>query len=232
MFRGFNRIAGILTGLLIAAQVSAVEFNTDRPGMDYRSLPVPAGDHATCRKLCEADAKCQAWTYVKPGIQGKGAFCWLKHQIPPAVSSPCCISGTKMKSPGLPSPGQPLVQLPDLTITNITIKPMPVLLPRMQLHMFRSYRVRVSVLNKGGHSQGFMTRTMCSRAGTHYKLGEGPTGPIPPGGSRDVVYDIYPSSAGAGNCMMRTKVDADNQVKESDESPASNTWDKAVTILP
>lgn len=231
MKSGRIQMAGILSGLLLAAQVSAMEYNTDRPGQDYRSLPVPAGDPATCRKLCEADKKCRAWTYVKPGVQGKEAFCWLKHKAPPAVSSQCCISGTRMKSPGLPSPGQSL-NLPDLAITNVTLKPHPVLLPKMQLHTYRSYRVRVSVLNKGGSSPGFIVRTMCNRAGTISTLGEGPTGPIPAGGKRVVAYDIFPSSAGVGDCMMRTKIDASNTVKESDESTQSNTWDKAVTVSP
>jgi hypothetical protein len=38
---------------------------------------------------------CRAWTFVKPGVQGPQARCWLKHQAPEARPHPCCISGVK-----------------------------------------------------------------------------------------------------------------------------------------
>ncbi len=46
------------------------------------------------------------------------------------------------------------------------------------------------------------------------------------------VYNVFPSSAGAGDCTLRTVVDAEKNVNESDESPVSNIWDRKATILP
>lgn len=74
----------------------AIESNTDRPGSDYTSVTLPAGSKAkACRALCNADAACKAWTYVKAGIQATNPRCWLKDSIPPKVSSSCCSSGVK-----------------------------------------------------------------------------------------------------------------------------------------
>lgn len=36
-------------------------------------------------------------------------------------------------------------------------------------------------------------------------------------------FDIFPSSGGEGECVIRTIVDADNEVNESDEGASSNT---------
>ncbi|WP_426337053.1 PAN domain-containing protein [Pseudoduganella sp. R-31] len=55
-----------------------VEENTDRLGMDYRSFDVPnpvpgtfGGTWDVCQRKCEGDKTCHAWTYAKPGIQGR-----------------------------------------------------------------------------------------------------------------------------------------------------------------
>ena len=65
----------------------------DRPGRDYRNFPV--GSANECHKACMAEAQCKAWTYVKPGIQGPSARCWLKHSVPGPVRNTCCTSGVK-----------------------------------------------------------------------------------------------------------------------------------------
>ncbi len=65
----------------------------DRPGRDYRNFLV--GSSKECQNACNAEAKCQAWTYVKPGIQGASARCWLKHSVPEPVRNRCCTSGIK-----------------------------------------------------------------------------------------------------------------------------------------
>ena len=48
-----------------------------------------------CRKACLADLRCKAYTYVKPGIQGPQARCWLKNAVPQESASACCESGVK-----------------------------------------------------------------------------------------------------------------------------------------
>lgn len=83
-----------------SVQNQAFEQNTDRPGSDYRSFDLEPkrpgslwGSDTDCRLACENDGKCQTWTYVKPGVQGPKARCWLKNSVPAARTSNCCVSG-------------------------------------------------------------------------------------------------------------------------------------------
>jgi len=75
----------------------SVETGVDRPGQDYRSFdlaPSIAG-FDPCKSACESDANCKAWTFVKPGVQGPKARCWLKSGTPPPRPNGCCVSGVK-----------------------------------------------------------------------------------------------------------------------------------------
>jgi hypothetical protein len=88
--------------LLLATQSFAGatnEQNTDRPGSDYTSYDLPNADPALCRKACDDDAKCIAYTYVKPGVQGPAARCYLKDPAPAAQANGCCVSGVKAAQP-------------------------------------------------------------------------------------------------------------------------------------
>src|SRR4051812_8312916 len=67
----------------------------DRPGSDYRDFDLDRSDPLLCRDACVAEAPCRAWTYVKPGVQGEKARCWLKEGVPEAVKSDCCVSGVR-----------------------------------------------------------------------------------------------------------------------------------------
>src|SRR5262245_11621283 len=71
------------------------EPNTDRPGEDYRSFDLPAPRPESCREACWGEPRCRAFTYVRPGVQGPSARCWLKHTVPPARPNDCCLSGVK-----------------------------------------------------------------------------------------------------------------------------------------
>jgi PAN domain len=66
--------------------------NTDRPGNDFRNIPLK-GNANDCLKLCNRESECRAWTFVKAGIQGPSARCFLKNPIPAAVPNQCCTSG-------------------------------------------------------------------------------------------------------------------------------------------
>lgn len=68
--------------------------NTDMPGRDYRSFDINGGA-SRCRESCLAERKCEAWTWVRRGVQGPNARCWLKDAVPRAVASQCCTSGTR-----------------------------------------------------------------------------------------------------------------------------------------
>ncbi len=71
-----------------------VEPDTDRPGSDYRSFDLSGGPEQ-CQEVCADDPNCRAYTYVRPGIQGRLARCWLKSGVPALVPNDCCVSGVK-----------------------------------------------------------------------------------------------------------------------------------------
>lgn len=81
-----------------ATPVSSQEFDTDRPGFDFQNFDLGAADYSLCAQACNSDDRCEAWTYVKPGIQGPMARCWLKTAVPAAIASNCCISGSRSTS--------------------------------------------------------------------------------------------------------------------------------------
>lgn len=85
----------MLLGPFTKANSQEIEMNVDRPGMDYRSFDLPWDDLKICQGACEREQKCQAWTYVKAGVQGQYPRCWLKHAVPAPSQSNCCASGVK-----------------------------------------------------------------------------------------------------------------------------------------
>jgi len=121
----------------------------------------------------------------------------------------------------------------DLKITNFEITPTPkgVNTPQIQLHMYRSYKVKVDVSKKAYGTPCFTVRTICMRGNQSYTLGEARIGFTSNGWRAYALYDIFPSSAGQGSCMLRTIIDADNEVAERDESALSNQWDRNTLIL-
>lgn len=82
--------------LLNSALAFAAEVDTDRAGADYRNLELNLPDAGICETWCKADSQCQSWTYVKPGIQGPKARCYIKSSIPNRATNSCCISGLKL----------------------------------------------------------------------------------------------------------------------------------------
>lgn len=84
------KIPAIPTAL---SQKPKFEYSVDRPGMDIRSFEMSTADPAICRQECINNSACKAFTYVKPGIQGQRAKCWLKHSVPIAKKNDGCISG-------------------------------------------------------------------------------------------------------------------------------------------
>jgi len=71
-----------------------IEYSIDRAGGDYHtfeSKPDPKGQ--PCAAACQADKRCRAWTYRRPGYGTAGARCYLKNVIKPPRRRPCCISG-------------------------------------------------------------------------------------------------------------------------------------------
>ena len=74
----------------------AIEFDTDRRGGDYKNFDLPEARYELCQAACANDANCLAFTYVKPGVQGSSARCWLKNSVPRGEGGlSCCTSGVK-----------------------------------------------------------------------------------------------------------------------------------------
>ncbi|HZP75343.1 MAG TPA: PAN domain-containing protein [Pseudolabrys sp.] len=87
-------VSGVRGAGVIEPRTGPMEFSIDRFGGDYRNFEVsPEGNGAACKAACDADNKCRAWTYVRPGYQGTPAHCYLKSTIKPPRPRPCCISG-------------------------------------------------------------------------------------------------------------------------------------------
>ncbi len=87
-------VSGVRGAGVIEPRKGPIEYSIDRLGGDYRNLdvtPDPAG--APCKAACEAENKCRAWTYVRPGYIGPTARCYLKDKITRPRLKPCCISG-------------------------------------------------------------------------------------------------------------------------------------------
>jgi len=80
------------SGTSAAGDGKGMEPGINRPGGDYRNI-VFGPEY--CRDLCNEDSQCRAWTFVKPGVQGEHARCWLKSSVPAARSDARTASGVK-----------------------------------------------------------------------------------------------------------------------------------------
>lgn len=84
---------------------SAMELNTNRPGQDYRSFFLQSPSPDECQDACSLNPACRAWTYVKPGVQGAQARCWLKNGVPSPTGDNNCVSGLCSTSAASALPG-------------------------------------------------------------------------------------------------------------------------------
>jgi hypothetical protein len=87
-------VSGVRGAGVIEPRHGGLEYSIDRHGGDYRSFevaPDPIG--APCKAACEAENRCRAWTYVRPGYSGASARCYLKNRLTRPRRKPCCISG-------------------------------------------------------------------------------------------------------------------------------------------
>jgi PAN domain len=89
-------VTGVRGAGVVLPRHGGIEYGIDRAGGDYRSFNTaadPAG--SACKAACNAEHRCRAWTYMRPGYGSAGAFarCYLKAKIPRPRHRPCCISG-------------------------------------------------------------------------------------------------------------------------------------------
>src|SRR5262249_56204164 len=72
---------------------AVLEADTDLFGMDYRGFYLDKASPELCQRACLTDARCRAFTYVKPGLHGLQARCYLKEGRPKRRWTQCCVSG-------------------------------------------------------------------------------------------------------------------------------------------
>ena len=87
-------VSGVRGAGVIEPRKGPTEFSIDRVGGDYRNFDTtPDPEGAPCKAACDAENRCRAWTYVRPGYLGASARCFLKSRLTRPRHKPCCISG-------------------------------------------------------------------------------------------------------------------------------------------
>jgi hypothetical protein len=86
-------VSGVRGAGVIEPKGGPVEFAIDRGGGDYKSVELDDPTGLACKAACEADNRCRAWTYLRPGYGGPAPRCYLKDKVKPPRHKPCCISG-------------------------------------------------------------------------------------------------------------------------------------------
>ena len=79
----------------LASQQAAMETAVNRPGSDYKDFELASAEPKLCMAACLKESECKSWTYVKPGVQGEKAHCWLKNEVPDPDPNEDCVSGVK-----------------------------------------------------------------------------------------------------------------------------------------
>jgi hypothetical protein len=92
----FNRLL-LATIVMLSATFNAYAY--DLFGSDITSLDVQTADQ--CAAACNGNSNCLAWTFVRAGLKGPSARCYLKNPVPqPSWNNVCqtnfdCVSGYK-----------------------------------------------------------------------------------------------------------------------------------------
>jgi hypothetical protein len=87
-------VSGVRGAGVIEPKKGSVEYSIDRNGGDYRNVELPSDPTGlACKSACEAESRCRAWTYLRPGYGSSAAHCYLKDKVKPPRRRPCCISG-------------------------------------------------------------------------------------------------------------------------------------------
>jgi len=63
------------------------------PGMDIAGSDTPNDGGTICLQSCQANTQCRAFSWVRPGMQGPNAKCWLKGGVPVGQPDPNVNSG-------------------------------------------------------------------------------------------------------------------------------------------
>jgi len=86
-------VSGVRGAGVIEPKSGDIEFSIDRYGGDYRAFETTADPKGKpCADACQAENRCRAWTYRRPGYGVTAPHCYLKEAIKPPRHRPCCIS--------------------------------------------------------------------------------------------------------------------------------------------
>jgi hypothetical protein len=77
----------------VPANVTGAQPGIELEGGTYRYFAGAEAAPQACQAACRAEGQCLAWDYVRPGVFGVDARCFLKNGASVQVSSPCCIAG-------------------------------------------------------------------------------------------------------------------------------------------
>ena len=91
--RSSNAISVVSTPAVLMSPARA---GIDRPGSDIGNVVLTTPNPAQCQQQCTDNASCQSWTFVKPGVQGPNAVCYIKGGVPTEQANACCTSGIKV----------------------------------------------------------------------------------------------------------------------------------------
>jgi hypothetical protein len=84
----------VLNPALLPGSSLSLEPGVNRPGGDYGAIPMNGGPEE-CRQAWAKDSKCKSFTWVKPGVQGNKAVCWVKGSVPPAQQNADTVLGVR-----------------------------------------------------------------------------------------------------------------------------------------
>jgi hypothetical protein len=100
-----KRIIGLAVSVIIFvfspahAFTLTPEFNTDRPGCDFRNFAVPGANFGSafsvCMDACGLDSSCQAWNFDS---RSGAPRCFLKNCVPPATVARGTVGGIKFQA--------------------------------------------------------------------------------------------------------------------------------------
>ena len=91
----FMTMSSLCNASFAGSKITRDPPGTDRPGHDFAHHTLNVPDAELCVNECLSNQQCSAYTYVRPGVQGVQAVCWLKTSASPAVRNSCCTSGRK-----------------------------------------------------------------------------------------------------------------------------------------
>ncbi|MCJ7445339.1 MAG: PAN domain-containing protein [Methanotrichaceae archaeon] len=91
----YKKIIALTSFICLCGISIAILPDTDLPGSDLDNFNLTEANPSRCEQMCLQTSECEAWTYVKPGVQGPNPHCWLKSSVPEAVSNDCCTSGLR-----------------------------------------------------------------------------------------------------------------------------------------